>query len=299
VIRRVAARLLVDARVPRLARALRGTRGAVLAYHNIVPDGAPPAGDRSLHLPVSGFARQLDLLVREYEVVPLERLLTEPSNRRSRPRVSITLDDAYHGALALGVPELCARRLPATLFVAPALLGRDGFWWDALAGPDGLDPGFRRVALEACCGRDEPVRWRAAELGLTPSPPLPLTSPATVEELTVAAARPGITVASHGWDHANLTAIPLGELKRQLRLSLSWLRERFTAAIPWLSYPYGLSSDLVEAQAAAAGYVAALRITGGAWGPATASRHRLPRVNVPSGVSGGTFLLRAAGLVGG
>jgi hypothetical protein len=35
----------------------------------------------------------------------------------------------------LGIPELVRRGLPATVFVAPALLDQRAFWWDRLANP--------------------------------------------------------------------------------------------------------------------------------------------------------------------
>ena len=38
---------------------LRGRR-LILAYHNIIPTGSAPVGDRSLHLPLDEFAAQLD-----------------------------------------------------------------------------------------------------------------------------------------------------------------------------------------------------------------------------------------------
>lgn len=299
-IRRVATRLLAAPCVARLGRAFAPGGSAVLAYHNIVPDDHPPEGDRSLHLPLGAFLRQLDLLGRDYEVVPLDALLSEPPRRWRRPRVAITFDDAYRGTLALGVPELVRRRMPATIFVPPGLLGRDAFWWDAYAGPDGLDAAFRHIAIVECRGEDEAVRWRAGEMGLAATSPPPMACPATLAELASAAARPGITLGAHAWDHANLAALPDAELMRQLRLPLGWLRDRLPNVMPWLSYPYGLSSERVEVRAAEAGYDAALRIGGGAWargGPAP-GRHRIPRVNVPAEVSPGAFLLRTAGLVG-
>jgi hypothetical protein len=49
-------------------------RTLVLAYHNILPQGAAPGRDRSLHLECSAFAGQLDLLLDCCDVVPLTQL---------------------------------------------------------------------------------------------------------------------------------------------------------------------------------------------------------------------------------
>jgi hypothetical protein len=42
--------LLVGAGVASAGRRLRRGRGLILAYHNILPAGVEPEGDRSLHL---------------------------------------------------------------------------------------------------------------------------------------------------------------------------------------------------------------------------------------------------------
>src|SRR4051794_40278450 len=79
-------------------------RGAtlVLAYHDIVPAGERPVGDRSLHLPQADFAAQLDEAARlGLRIVPLDAL-RQPDDDPT-PRVVITFDDAYRGALTAGV----------------------------------------------------------------------------------------------------------------------------------------------------------------------------------------------------
>src|SRR5690348_4128876 len=115
-------------------RRLRG-RALVLAYHNVVPTGQPRLGETSLHLAQADFAAQLDLLASTHDVVPLESIVDDVSES-ARPRVAITFDDAYHGAITAGLEELRRRAMPATIFVAPGLLGGDT-WWDRLAAASG------------------------------------------------------------------------------------------------------------------------------------------------------------------
>ena len=287
----------------RLARRRAASDTVILAYHDIVPEGSEPTGDRSLHLPRREFARQLDRLVETHRVVSLADWRPgeaagppEPSDRR--PRAIVTFDDAYLGAVTCGVDELVARRLPATIFVVPARLGRLTFWWDRLADPRLGAPAahVRERALDTLAGRDEDVASWAREAGLPSIEPPEHARTATEEELAVAAARPGITLGSHTWTHANLAALGPDALDEELGASAEWLERRFASYIPWISYPYGLSSG--EARARAAGwYRGGLRIDGGF---ATASHEPFdtPRVNVPSGASLAGFELRAAGLVG-
>ncbi|HEX7049629.1 MAG TPA: polysaccharide deacetylase family protein [Longimicrobiales bacterium] len=297
VLKASAEKLLRGAGVPRFARRRRRGRTMILAYHNIIPDGAAAGGDTSLHLARDAFARQLDRLERTHEVVPLGALFAAPSTSR-RPRAVITFDDAYQGALTAGIEELGRRGLPATIFITPAFIGGRSFWWDALAHPtEGLADHVRRHGLEALCGRDEMVRRWAVAHGLPVNTVPAHQTAATEAQLSAAAAIPGITFASHTWSHPNLSRLTGPELDDELARPLAWLRARFDNVLPWISYPYGLSSPEVRARAQALGYEGALRIDG-AWVPADPARERyaLPRLNIPAGVSVAGFELRAAGV---
>jgi peptidoglycan/xylan/chitin deacetylase (PgdA/CDA1 family) len=294
-LKRVAERTLLATGAARLLGHAVPRNGLVLAYHNIVPHGAPPGGDRSLHLPQPDFAAQLDSLQRETDVVPLAELLN-PGAGGSRPRVAISFDDAYRGAVTVGVEELRLRGLPATIFVPPAFLGGRAFWWDAVADPgSGLAPATRLHALESCAGQDATVRAWAASTGVPLRVPPAHAVAASEEELQRALGYPGLTLGSHTWSHPNLTCLTDTELADELTRPLAWLRERFARFIPWLTYPYGLADERVERAAERAGYEAALRVDGG-WLEPSPSRYSLPRFNVPAGISAAGFRLRLAGL---
>jgi peptidoglycan/xylan/chitin deacetylase (PgdA/CDA1 family) len=293
-LKRAAEALLVFARLPNVSRASLRGRTLVLAYHNVVPDDLPFFGDRSLHLPRSAFAHQLDELVRHCTVVGLDALFAAPD---ARPRAVITFDDAYVGAVTHGIQELAERGLPATIFVPPGLLGGQGFWWDALAGATDLPEQVREQALDRLQGKDAAIRRWAAEAG-KPASTLPLEAhTASVEQLRDAAGRAGITIGSHTWSHPNLARLAPEELAAELEQPRRWLAERFGSRfVPWLSYPYGRYSPEVETAAAGAGYAGAFRIDGG-WTPCGARPgFALPRLNVPAGLSGPGFALRAAGM---
>jgi hypothetical protein len=67
--------------------------------------------------------------------------------------------------------------------------------------------------------------------------------------------------------------------------------------VPWIAYPYGLFDSNVEKAARAAGYEAALGISGGWFARVPTDRFALPRVNVPPGMSTRGLALRAAGIL--
>ncbi|HET7228998.1 MAG TPA: polysaccharide deacetylase family protein [Longimicrobium sp.] len=321
--RRAAERWLAASPLPALLA--RGRGGAViLAYHNVIPAGERVAGDRSLHLREEDFAAQLDVLQRTCNVLPLNELMSPGDGR---PRVALTFDDAYSGAAQAGVRELARRGLPATFFVVAGAAAGTHFWWDRMAGGNGLDASLRAHALGSLGGRGDRILASAGEVGHEPTPggvlhraadvalcPAPLPTATNVsgmdlraatlpahaaaagdDELRAAARVPGITLASHGWSHADLAALREDELRTELNDSLVSLRRRFgNAVIPWISYPYGRVSPAVVHAAREAGYRGGLRVEGGAVRRGD-DPLALPRINVPAGVSVDGFRLRARG----
>jgi peptidoglycan/xylan/chitin deacetylase (PgdA/CDA1 family) len=288
--------LLIGAGLAGVARARVRHRTLVLAYHNVVPDDAPPAGDLSLHIGRSRFAAELDELARYAQVVPLDQVLA--ASGTGRPRVAITFDDAYRGAVAWGAEELAHRGLPATIFVAPGLLAGHTFWWDALADPgSGLPGDVRSHGLEELRGEDAAIRAWAARTGRSTRELPDYARSASEEELRRAVARGGVTLGSHSWSHPSLPRLSRAEIASELTRSRDWLAARFGATfIPWLSYPYGHLSAAVIEEAAAAGYRGALAIDGGWMPPGPPAPYSVPRLNVPAGLSPKGFALRAAGL---
>ena len=293
--------LLVVAGPSSLARRFASASTLILAYHNVVPDGETGGRDRSLHLPRQQFAAQLELLARTHEVVPLKDVLEEVPRRSRRPRAAITFDDGSWGALSAGVAELRRVGLPATLFVTPGRLGRHAFWWDRLGAPDDgeVPADIRRHALTVLRGEDEAiVAWAGHRVAAQATVP-ECARTATEAELAQALNVPGISVGAHTWSHPNLAALGATELQAELERPLEWLRSRWPATLPVVSYPYGLTSPRVREAARQAGYRAGFLISGGWLSPRRSwASFELPRLNVPAGVSAEGFELRTSGLVG-
>lgn len=276
---------------------VRGKR-LILAYHGIIPEGVSAAGERALFIDQRDFATQLDALLELVDVAPLDRI-DDPGD--GRPRVAITFDDAYRGAVTVGLQELRKRGLPATIFVSPGRLNGHVFWWDALADLTGnLDDVTRRRALSEYRGSDEQVRSWAMAAALPESVALPAhAQTATEEELRAGLELDGVTVGSHTWSHPNLALLTRAEVVVELERSRDWLRAVFgDKAIDWLAYPYGLDSKEVHIAAAKAGYRGALRIEGGWHKARDVSPFARPRLNVPAGVSSAGFRARILGAVG-
>jgi peptidoglycan/xylan/chitin deacetylase (PgdA/CDA1 family) len=277
-------------------RRVRGKR-LILAYHGIIPDGEAPAGETALFIPQREFARHLDALAAEADVAPLDRL-DAPGD--GRPRVAITFDDGYRGAVTVGVRELAARSLPATIFVAPARLNDHVFWWDALLYRGSrLDEKARGWALTQLGGVDERVRVWAATAGFVARHDVPAYArTATHVELTDALQYPGLTLGSHTWSHPNLATLGIADVVTEVRRSRDWLRKEFgQRAINWLAYPYGLSSVEACVAVADASYAGAVRIDGGWYRASEVSPFARPRFSIGSGLTVAGLRARLHGAV--
>lgn len=265
----------------------RRTRGKrlILAYHGIVPEGAVGAGERSLFIPQREFAEHLDLLSEIADVARLDRIDEEGDGR---PRVAITIDDAYRGAVREGVDELVKRSMPATIFVATARLGGHVFWWDALSSERGeMLPALRAFALTKLAGSDERVRAWAAAAALPTSDDLPdYARSATRDELRAAVRHRNITLGSHTWSHRNLAQLDINEIMSEVGRSRSALKNEFgDSVIDWLAYPYGIDSVAAQQAVAASSYTGAVRISGGWHMAASTPPFARPRLNIPAGLS--------------
>jgi peptidoglycan/xylan/chitin deacetylase (PgdA/CDA1 family) len=281
--------------VGRIVRHRVRDKRLILAYHGIVPHGAAAAGERALFIAQRDFGAQLDVLAAIADVASLDRL-DEVGD--GRPRVAITFDDAYRGAVKEGVQELAARGLPATIFVAPGRLNGHVFWWDSLAhGSLTLDKKIRHHALSALTGTDERVRDWAVAMRLPSSDMVPsYAQTATCDELRDALNVPGITVGSHTWSHANLASLGKEDIAEEVERSLVWLRAEFgEKAIPWLAYPYGLASADAHRALEKASYVGGLRIEGGWHRAADTSAFARPRLGIPRNLSLEGFRARLLG----
>ncbi len=269
----------------------------MLGYHNIVANDAKGSGDASLHLSVEEFKRQLDWLQDEFEIVSLGQLARQP--RDGHPRAAITFDDAYRGALELGVPELLERGLPSTIFVCPGFLDKGPFWWDLLADPStGQVPGpLRQRALFELGGRHHLIMRWAQDRGLTFHPTPDSHLPATEKELLQAADSPLVTLGSHTWSHVHLPAVPVAEAQEELKSAGEWIVEKTGEFPSAVSFPYGGTSTDAERSVAEAGHDWAFLIEGGPFNPKKGHGfpHRLPRICVPRNLTLQGFMLRVRG----
>jgi peptidoglycan/xylan/chitin deacetylase (PgdA/CDA1 family) len=272
-----------------LPRRTRPGDRLILAYHNIVPAGWAPCGDRSLHLPIDKFEAQLRMIRNEAEIVPLKELLTTdaPDDRR----VAITFDDAYSSALRLGVQACASASAPCTVFVAPGLLDTVPVWDRAADAGMWTSRDRERFLWEARGSADHSMLSSLAS-GSSSDPNLRI---ATEDELRSAVAHAGVTLGNHTMSHANLGALTTKLACEELSAADAWIkafaREQMT---PVVAYPFGIPpQDPSSAIPVCCGNLG-LKVMGG-WFSALPNPLELPRWNVAAGVSMAGFAVRLRG----
>lgn len=270
---------------------------AILAYHNVIPDSERLTGERPLHIPFTAFQRHLDVLEDYVTVCSLKEVLqADGTDTSNRLRVALTFDDAYSGALTVAVPELVRRGLPATIFAAAGLLNSPVFWWDAY---DFSATERSEICLVALRGDGEAISsWlHANNSGRDEKLPGPSQRPGTTRELRAAAALPGIDIAGHSYSHLNLSVLTRAEVESELQRCMDRLDSLEVDPLPFVAFPYGLSSPVVKEVLQAGPMEAALAISGGAFRPGRQDQLEIPRLPVPAQASAQNLMLRILGLI--
>lgn len=101
----------------------------IIMYHRI----DDKASISRLSVSPGSFERQMRFLKeRDYNVVKLQEIPDLIKNNRIPARtIAITFDDGYENNYTCAYPVLKEFGLPATIFIVPALIGRDGYLtWD-------------------------------------------------------------------------------------------------------------------------------------------------------------------------
>lgn len=113
---------------------------SLLIYHRV------GGGTRNeLDIPAAAFARHVDMLD-GHDVLPLDAALDRLDAGDARPSVVLTFDDGFEDLYQHAWPVLRAHRLPFTLYLASAFMGREMVWEGATAtGAAGRGMTWRQV----------------------------------------------------------------------------------------------------------------------------------------------------------
>jgi peptidoglycan/xylan/chitin deacetylase (PgdA/CDA1 family) len=266
-IRRLAAPLFRRAigRSAALRFAARDGRSLVLLYHRILPDDLPP--DPIVpSVPASLFRKQVDVLVKSGDVVPLKELLDSPGHEQ-RPRFALTFDDDHTGYVTTVLPVLQIRHVPATFFLSGrGLHGLPPYWWtnvECSLRIHGLD--YTRTTLgvnghtASDIARALEYSGQAAQL-VSRLPPVsgPVMTSADVQALALA----GMTIGFHTLHHPLLTTQSGQALEAALSDGRFDLAQVAGANVDFFAYPHGQASATVAEAVEQAHYAAAFTAGG-------------------------------------
>lgn len=165
----------------------------ILYYHSV------PLSQRR------AFARQMDVLLSCSEPLAADNRSPMPSGKRY---AAVTFDDAFRNILSSALPELKARKIPSTIFVAPGLLGRT--WHDD----------------SAQSAADREIMSEEELKGIEPKL---------------------VRIGSHSFSHPSMVHLTPSEAKTELIESCQALQRLLDCPVTLFSFPYGaFNRNLVE-----------------------------------------------------
>ena len=300
----------------RTGRRLTNTgRPIVLMYPRVAKLTADPW---RLAVTPDHFARQIEILKRERDIVPMVRLTKEMrEGRLSRNTAAVTFDDGYADVFHNAVPVLVHHSCPATVFVtSQPIVDQRGFWWDILCRilmetailPEHLsiaiagerlewhlgDGGSQtltgesrdalHVALHAMLKPMDPLRRQAfleclAAWAGTEAGSRLSDRAMTADELRQLATIKGIEIGAHTLTHPSLPLISLEEAVREVAESRRQCEVMSGQPVTGFAYPFGDHDDASVQAVNASGLHYAVTTVQREIGPRT-DPFRIPRILV-------------------
>lgn len=321
--------MLVRLGAPAIIRPFLGGRGTVLVFHRVRhrdPDLFVAANLRN-SVPPELLVAVLDTLATEgVDVVGLD----EACDRLAAPRAArfacLTFDDGYRDNHDTLLPILEARRVPATVYIAPGLIdGSAPLWWYALdevigrenslrlplpqeTGIDCAYPAAKERAFAQAAGfmlRAPPEAAAlltdalASRYGADPAS-LAARHMMSWDMVRALAASPFVEIGAHTVSHPPLAALDPAAAAAEMAESRNRLEREIGQPVRHFAYPYGTPATTGAreiAQAAALGFRTAVTTLPGNLGRrhATAT-HAWPRHGIGPADSPAALRLKLAGL---
>ena len=209
----------------RRAFRLRQARAAVLLYHRVTDQVRD-----NLTVGIEQFERQMALIRKHCEVVPIERVVDGSACKGARkPVVCVTFDDGYLDNYENAAPILQRHGIPAAFFIATGIIESDRAFPHDIGRGHGAQPVMTWAQLR---------RLRAQ----------------------------GFTIGSHTVSHIDCAAESEGVVKGELAQSRDDIRRLLEVDSVILAYPYGGRDNMTAARlewVKQAGYVGCLSAYGG------------------------------------
>jgi len=238
-------------------------------YHGVVPDNYPI--DSWTLVRESEFRKQMDVLAKHYEVIPLGAVRdfcdrSNGGNASKKPTAIITFDDGYRNNYTVAFPILKEYGFHAAIFVCPGLLNQnDMVWYDKVIYAiqrsscanltidsrrydfDSPERSKRWVEIDALLAylktRSEQDRSRLVdEIVRSLNAPLDQSECfafLSEEEVRILRDSGLISIGSHTTDHEILTKIPISRAKETIISSVREIERIIGEDVMFFAYPNG------------------------------------------------------------
>lgn len=304
-------------------RGLRGNPVTMLCYHTLGADKYDIAAWTVLRM--GDFARQVEILRRNYEIVDLETALSIGPGKSTRPMAVLTFDDGDLGLHTHLLPFVEREEVPVTIYVATAQIETGlPYWFDrvmnALQAPDPFTIDLTAEGVgcwHLATGRGE-ARWAGVSailetLKVAPTqqredltqaviaqapeagPAFQPLTPMTPDQLRDLAASRWVRIEAHSHCHNLLDQIPPEDVYESARKSHALLEDWTGQKISHFAYPNGNHTPAVAKAVAEAGFWSATTLGQALWRTG-ADLMALPRLAVGRFDSLARFRLILAGL---
>ncbi len=244
----------------------------VLLYHRVDVD---PLDSQLLSVTPEHFEEQLILLKKNFNIIPLSRLVKDLKTRKLKQKtLSITFDDGYLDNLTNALPILEKHKIHATIFVTSGMVGvNDEFWWDKLERifldteplPKELnisgDNNKFYWELTTADGRikahsdlhkllmqfnsvernktiEQLYKWANIDSNARETHRL-----MTIKQLKILAASPYIEIGAHTVNHSRLSSLTENEQEFEILESQKSLENIIRKKVNLFSYPFGTQYD--------------------------------------------------------
>lgn len=270
-------------------------------------------------LPIDLFSRQVDWLIRNFQVVTLDegllRLLSKPSSQTT-PMVALTIDDGFKDNWNFAYPILKAKRVPATIYVATEFIDTERAPWptqlrwiiqetqsDRLLAPDvtlPLTTYAQRDAAALVCKKlltpmlpnDREVLLNELAQQLRVNRISSSIAPLTWQEIRQMSEY-GITIGAHSHYHSILPEMPVAVAEYDIALSKIRVESELGRVCNHFAYPDGKHNRVVREAVKASGFTCAVTQDTGT-NTSEFDAFRIARVDIPYHDPIQTFFRRVA-----
>ncbi len=262
---KIAFELLYISQLPHLIRKFSSCKGIIFTLHRVLPDKVAPFHPNAILQITPDFLEEVITKTRKkgFDIVNIDEAIARiSSDKKQKPFVVFTFDDAYKDNLTYALPILKKHNCPFTLYVPTAFVdGRGELWWqvleDIIANNKSVvfdDCEYPTLTISQKKKAFETIYWemRSMKEDRRIKKTQKFASYYNIDmsahcqqiimnwqELEIFANEELCTIAAHSVNHYELAKLSDEELHWEMQQSADILEEKFQTRPKHFSYPIG------------------------------------------------------------